>query len=77
MKKRITCRIVNSVPTGCEERAIEPRKEQSQYLHEEDQLQAANFWAKQASKTTNVNAFGICMGILNSVPTGQIVDYLA
>jgi hypothetical protein len=77
MKKRIPCKIISSVPIDSKETAIQPMSRTGEYMHENDELHAANFWNKQTKRVVNSGAFGICAGILNVVPTGQILDYLA
>jgi hypothetical protein len=77
VKKRVSCRIISSVPIGSPVTAIQPISQRTERLYESDELHAASFWAKQSHKVKDLNAFGICMGILNTVPAGQILDYLA
>jgi hypothetical protein len=77
VKKRIECRIISSSPIGAQPTAIAPVSLSFECLHKTDELGAAHFWNKQTQRTANKNAFGICMGILNTIPAGQILDYLA
>jgi hypothetical protein len=77
MKKRIPCKIISSVPIDSKETSIQPINATCEYPHRSDELHAANFWNKQTHRVSNSNAFGICMGILNAIPAGQILDYLA
>jgi len=77
VKKRIPCKIISSVPINSKETAIVPMNEKFERLHESDELHAANFWSKQTHRVSTAGAFGICMGILNTIPTGQILDCLA
>jgi len=75
--KRIPCRIISSVPIGSASTEIQPMSGKNECLYGSDELNAANYWGKQVHRVTDLSAFGICAGILNSMPTGQILDYLA
>ncbi|MEN6385868.1 MAG: hypothetical protein ABFD79_11825 [Phycisphaerales bacterium] len=77
MKKRISCRIVNSVSIDTEERSIQLAKEPHENFNEADLLQTAHFWSGQSHKSINVSAFHVCRQIVNNAATGQILDFLA
>jgi|GEM_PF-2816714 len=77
VKKRIECRIISSSPIGVKETATVPISLNFECLHKTDELHTANFWNRQTRRPSNSNAFGICMGILNAIPAGQILDCLA
>ncbi|MCE5340922.1 MAG: hypothetical protein LLF92_07320 [Planctomycetaceae bacterium] len=77
MKKRIPCKIISSVPIDSQETAIQSIGQAREYVYGNDELHAADFWNRQTHRVSNSNAFGICAENLNTIPTGQIINYLA
>ncbi|HBG26577.1 MAG: hypothetical protein A2Y10_16245 [Planctomycetes bacterium GWF2_41_51] len=78
MTKKISCRVIKSVHFGVTGTALQPIERMNDCLYESDELNTAKFWFEQVKGTIkNIKGFELEKGILNSMPSGQILDYLA
>ncbi len=76
MRKRITCRVINSVHSRAAEADLLPVI-RTQCMYETEELTAAKFWFEQVKTMTgNLRAFEIEKG-MTSIPSGGILDCLA
>lgn len=70
MTKRISCKVISSVPIGVTKTTLAPEKDIKEHLCEFYNSPAANIKFTYPRHSINI-------GNLNAFPTGQILDCLA
>jgi hypothetical protein len=73
MAKKITCKIVSSVPIGQINAGVLSVRHPNNYQHETDDMTAACFNLKHNRNISH----SFSPGTMNAFPIGQILDYCA